>query len=308
MKKVSFSIITCTQNRLESGFLEKCINSIQLQEPADFTFEHILIDDGSTDGTKEYLEKFTKKYSNIKIFTSDKPLGPAKSYEKGISLAKGDFITFLDDDDKLPRDSLKKRTKYITENPEIDWFVARARWIDEKGNLIKGTKRGVPPSEHQYETLLYNNYIHGGTPVVRRSCFKNVEWPEWLTYSQDYFMWLELARPSNDFKLGFLNDFVYYYRRHGKQYTFTFIQSKKVWEEGWLRNERIKRELHPEDLSYLAVILRKLDYRNKQLENEAKKLKRILNENGLKSTYKTKRVSKLLETPKISSASSYRKK
>lgn len=308
MKKVSFSIITPTQNRLKSGFLEKCINSVQLLESPDYIFEHIIIDDGSTDGTSNYLEGIAKKYSNVKIAVNEKPLGAAKSYEKGINIAQYDYITFLDDDDKLPRDSLIKRTNYIKENPEVDWFVARARWIDERGNLIKSTKRGVPPTEHQYETLLYNNYIHGGTPVIKRSCFKKIVWPDWLTYSQDYFMWLELARPCNKFKLGFLNDFVYSYRRHGKQYTFTYIQSRKVWEEGWLRNERIKRELHPEDLSYLAVLLRKFDYRNKQLEKENRALKVILKDNGLGSLYISKRPSKLLNTPKINAASDYKKK
>lgn len=303
MNNISFSIITPTHNRLASGFLEKCIISVQQQKSPNIDIEHIIIDDGSTDGTNEYLSTISKKYQNIRVIINEKPLGTARSYKAGIEAAANDFVTFLDDDDKLPKGSLQKRAAYILENPDIDWFVGRARWIDGRGNLIKASKRGEPPVEHQYETLLYNNYIHGGTPVVKRSCFGKIIWPDWLTRSQDYYMWLELARPQNHFKLGFLNEFVYSYRRHDEQFTFKFINDKQIWEEKWLLNERIKQELHPNDLAYLAVIARKLDYRNKQLERENRVLKDILKENGLRSLYKSKRPSKLLKTVKIDAAS-----
>jgi glycosyltransferase involved in cell wall biosynthesis len=308
MKKVTFSIITPTHNRLKSGFLEKCINSVQNQKNNGFEVEHIIINDGSSDDTDKFLQKMQIKNPNIVIINNKEPKGVASAYKAGIDQAKNDYITFLDDDDKIPLDSLAKRTKYILENPNIDWFVARARWIDEKGNLIKASKRGEPPKEHQYETLLFDNYIHGGTPVIKRTCFVKVRWPDWLVRSQDYFIYLELARPQNNFKLGFLNDFVYSYRRHKEQFTHKYSTDKRTWEEKWLLNERIKQEFHPNDLAYLAIIARKLNYRNKQLEKENLLLKSILSENQLRHLHKSKRPSKLLKTVKIDAASDYLKK
>ena len=92
-----FTIITPTYNR--AHMIERTINSVLQQSFTDW--EYIIIDDGSTDNTEEIIQKYLedKRFRYIKKENS----GAAHSRNIAVSLAKGEFITFIDsDDDALP--------------------------------------------------------------------------------------------------------------------------------------------------------------------------------------------------------------
>jgi len=78
-------------------YLHVCINSILKQSYNDF--EIICIDDYSTDSSVEILEYFAQKDSRIKIIKNKKNIGPGPSRNKGLNIAKGKYILFLDSDD-----------------------------------------------------------------------------------------------------------------------------------------------------------------------------------------------------------------
>ncbi len=95
MKKFKLSIIIPTYNRKE--YLLKCLSKIQKQN-LDESFEIIIVDDGSTDNTKNYIKKFIKK-TNIPIkYFKQKNLGPATARNFGIKNARGEYILFMGDD------------------------------------------------------------------------------------------------------------------------------------------------------------------------------------------------------------------
>jgi glycosyltransferase involved in cell wall biosynthesis len=90
-----FSIIICTFNR--ASLLKRALRSLKKQSFQDF--EVILVDDGSTDATKNVV----KKYKNVKYFFIKKS-GLVKSRNFGVSKSTGKYITFLDSDDEyLPK-------------------------------------------------------------------------------------------------------------------------------------------------------------------------------------------------------------
>ena len=95
--KPYFSIISTTYNRTESGYLLRCIKSIQNQK-GDHSYEHIIIDDGSTDKTAEIVAKEAKVDERI-VYIHQENSGPATGVKKGIKKAKGQYIIILDDDD-----------------------------------------------------------------------------------------------------------------------------------------------------------------------------------------------------------------
>ena len=101
---MNISVIIPTFNRKKN--LDRTINSVlnQTFQP----FEIIVVDDGSTDGTKEWVPYY---YPNIKyIYQSNAGVRAARN--KGINIAKGDWLAFLDSDDEWFPKSLKNREKY----------------------------------------------------------------------------------------------------------------------------------------------------------------------------------------------------
>jgi len=254
--KIKFSIITPTYNRLSSGYLEQCIRSIQNQKQGEFEHEHILVDDGSTDGTANFIKSEIEKDSRIKhIFQQNS--GPAMAIRRGIEHVSGDYVIIMGDDDLLPEDSLYLRSKYIKQNPSIDWFYARAHWIDGSLNKITPRFESEFYEEFLYERMLVRNIVNGGTPTVRKEALDQINWPEWLNRSDDYFIWLELLRPERNLKVGFLDEFVYLYRWHKDMHTNSLLSDKRYQEKIKLDN-RI-RSLHPKGLVFLADEVRKRD-------------------------------------------------
>lgn len=85
-------------------YLRRCVDSIINQTYKDF--EIILVDDGSKDTSPAICDEYAKKYSNIKVI-HQKNAGPSVTRNEGTSIAKGDYITYIDSDDLVHPDYLK---------------------------------------------------------------------------------------------------------------------------------------------------------------------------------------------------------
>lgn len=101
--KIDFSIIISIYNG--ERFLEKCIESILSQKR--ISIEIICIDDGSTDSTQKILQDYKNNLNNLTII-SHKNIGLGASRNKGIDLAKGRYIQFLDVDDQLDENGCRE--------------------------------------------------------------------------------------------------------------------------------------------------------------------------------------------------------
>lgn len=111
-----FSIIVPVYN--SERFIRDCLNSILAQNYDDF--EVIIIDDGSTDNTSSILELYSHKDSRIKIYRFENA-GVSISRRRGISLAQGEYILFVDSDDTISPELLKEISSAITnfDHPDI---------------------------------------------------------------------------------------------------------------------------------------------------------------------------------------------
>lgn len=114
--KISVIMSTYCRNRSEGAcdnLLKRALNSIIGQTFEDF--ELILIDDGSTDGSEVVCREFADKDSRIRYIRFDENSGvPAKRYNDGMEIAKGDYITFMFDDDLWFPNALKYLYEAIT--------------------------------------------------------------------------------------------------------------------------------------------------------------------------------------------------
>ena len=119
MNQLKISVVIPVYNA--SKYIQKCVDSILVQSLHDI--EIICIDDGSTDGTSEILEKIAKKDSRIKII-KQKNSGASSARNNGIRQAKGEYILFVDSDDFIIGNYAFERMykKIEKEKPDLLFF------------------------------------------------------------------------------------------------------------------------------------------------------------------------------------------
>ena len=114
-----FSIVITTYNRAD--LLSRALDSLNSQSFP--SWEAILIDDGSMDGTEEKIRPYLNK--NI-VYRFQKNQGIITAKNNGISLTKGEYVTFLDSDDEYLDDHLESRHEILQKNKDIDFFCMGA--------------------------------------------------------------------------------------------------------------------------------------------------------------------------------------
>ena len=106
------SVITGTYN--PGHLIHKFIESVLKQTLTDL--ELIIIDDYSTDGTREVLQEYTKKDSRIKLIFNEQNLGISATYNKGLDIATGEYVSLVDSDDFLDLDFYEKMYNFSINN------------------------------------------------------------------------------------------------------------------------------------------------------------------------------------------------
>lgn len=140
-------------------YIEECLNSVLVQSQ-HFKIEHIVIDGGSTDGSVEIL----KSRSDIQ-WISEKDSGQSDAYNKGIRMAKGDWIILLDGDDVLLPGTLDAYLSAIRKDRSLDIIYGHTQFIDSDSNHI----RYVVSSPFRYEFLVYGLAMPPSSGLIYRA-------------------------------------------------------------------------------------------------------------------------------------------
>lgn len=148
------SIITPSFNRV--NLIEGCIHSIRDQTYSNI--EHIVVDGGSTDGTIEVL----KKYPNIKCI-SEPDRGMYDAINKGINLARGEIIAYLNTDDRYYSDTVSTVVEALGSSTDIDFVYGDCTYIDSD-ELPMYTFHSIPYIRSIIENM-------GRIPWAQQTCF-----------------------------------------------------------------------------------------------------------------------------------------
>lgn len=135
-KKIILSIILPVYN--VEKYIERCVESILTQNREDI--EIIIVDDGATDGSPQICDKYAKKISNIKVIHKQNG-GLSSARNAGMDVAKGKYIYFLDSDDWITEDAIRKIFSYIDKN-DID--VLKFNYYEHKMDSIKINSSIIP--------------------------------------------------------------------------------------------------------------------------------------------------------------------
>ncbi len=151
---MKLSIITISYN--SSKYIEKCISSILPQLTDEV--EHIVVDGSSVDGTQSLLEKVS--HDNF-TFKSERDNGISDAFNKGVELAKGEFVWFVNSDDWIASNSIKTIISYINSTPDVDIFYGQIL------SVKNSTYKQVPIAKDR--DLNYMMSIYHPATIMRKS-------------------------------------------------------------------------------------------------------------------------------------------
>jgi glycosyltransferase involved in cell wall biosynthesis len=188
----TISIIIPTFNRAK--LIERAIISVLTQTYQDF--EIIVVDDGSTDNTKDVVLYFGNQ---IRYMRQDNR-GPSSARNAGIEASRGKFIGFLDSDDYFMKRNLEIKIPFLESNPQIGWVYSDWKYVDDEDNYIERGSLKFKYSEKKlygniFEELLKSrNFISPCTVVVRKSVLEDIGHFDPLIPSQEeYDLWLRIS-------------------------------------------------------------------------------------------------------------------
>lgn len=182
------SVILPTYNC--ANFLSESVGSILSQ--TYHSYEIIVIDDGSTDNTKEVLHPFMQRITYINL-EQNKGLPAARNV--GIRSAQGEYIAFIDADDLWLPEKLQTDIEYFEKYRDAGMVYSKHMNIDEKGRVLGGTpKRRLPSGNIFIQLFSEQNFIIASSVIVRKEVFETTGlFDEQLFNCQDWDMWLRIA-------------------------------------------------------------------------------------------------------------------
>ena len=204
---MKISVIIPTFNRKKT--LGRAIQSVFNQSL--WPFEVLIIDDGSNDGTKEWVKE---NFQDIKfIYQNNRGVSSARN--KGIKYASGDWIAFLDSDDEWLPNKLYEQVKAIELNPEINFFHTNEIWI-RNGVRVNQMKKHKKYGGYIFEKCLDICRVSPSSSLIKKEIFDDIGmFDESLRVCEDYDLWLRIA---SKYPVVFLDTpLIYKYGGHGDQ-------------------------------------------------------------------------------------------
>jgi len=186
MKEMLVSIIMPAYNC--ERYIDEAINSVLAQTYKNW--ELLVIDDGSKDATFQILSEFSKNDYRIKPLKNEKNMGVSATRNRGIELASGEWIAFLDSDDIWAPSKLERQLKTADKN-SAEFIFTGASYINEDGQPYKGIYE--VPEIVSYNKLRNKNVISCSSVLIKKRFFNTIKM-ERDDLHEDYLVWLKILK------------------------------------------------------------------------------------------------------------------
>ncbi|MDV2502396.1 MAG: glycosyltransferase [bacterium] len=186
-------------------YVRQAIESVLAQTFNDWGL--VVINDASTDDTDEILKDY-EMIEGITIINHVSNQGLAKSANKALSIAKGQYIMRLDADDFLDENALLVMVNVLDSHPEVGLVYPDYYLVDEAGEVVSMERRQKVGEEVQ----LLDKAAHGACTLIRKSCLEALDgYSEALDPYDLYDLWVRFVER---FEVKNVNTPLFYYRRH----------------------------------------------------------------------------------------------
>lgn len=214
------SIITPSYN--QGRFIEKTVVSVLNQDYENI--EYIIIDGGSTDNTKEIVEKYRDRLT----FISEKDNGQSDAINKGFKMAKGEIVAWLNSDDVYEPGCISKAVDIFMKDEALGLIYGEGYLINEDGDKLE--RFGATQKFDLWTLIHVWDYIMQPATFFKKSYLEQVGYLDVnLHYCMDWDLWIKLATVS---KVKYVNEFFACSREYGDTKTST---------GGYKRLDEIKR-------------------------------------------------------------------
>jgi glycosyltransferase involved in cell wall biosynthesis len=238
------SVIIPTYNR--KTIVESAIWSVLNQSFKDYKI--IVVDDGSTDSTKKYLESLKLPITVV----SKENGGVASARNEGIKNAQGKYIAFLDSDDSWLSDKLKAQVEYLESHSDIP-LVYTDEYIEVNGEVLPKTRfQRADVGDGVKNNFLLSGFvqrtpIHTSAVMLKKAVLDEVGYfNETLKIHEDSELW---NRISMKYKLGYIDIPLAIFRyKEGVGHLMKDFHSKSSKEEG-RKYLRLYEEMHKNDMT-----------------------------------------------------------
>lgn len=197
-------------------YLEEAILSVINQSYQDW--ELLLIDDGSTDSSKEVAERFTTD-SRIKIVSDNINRGLVYRLNQSIQLARGVYYARMDADDIMHPDRLKEQLDFFLIHPDVDILGTSAYTIDQNDRLQELIiYKGTPPADPFHPCFLHPSVMG------KVDWFKKYPYNAGYERMEDLELWLRAAKESSYYNL---KSPLMFYRESGSPIFRKYLATQK---------------------------------------------------------------------------------
>ena len=202
MMKVS--VVIPTYNR--AAFLVEAIDSVLAQTWKPM--EIIVVDDGSTDGTREALGRYGDR---VRYFYKENG-GPSSARNLGIKKARGTYVAFLDSDDVWEPEKLRIQMDFMREHPEIKFVCTDSSLIGSRKSRERKLRKDS--MGHLFPILYSNSFIRTSTALMAKDCFGEIGYFNGeFEPAEDYDLWF---RGAKRYAIAYLSQTLVRYRKHGE--------------------------------------------------------------------------------------------
>lgn len=256
MPKVSVII----PNYNHEAFLKQRIDSVLNQTFLDF--ELILLDDCSTDSSREILEKYSSRNTNIKYHPNEKNSGsPFHQWNKGVSIAKGEYLWVAESDDFCEANFLENLVKILDENPQCGLAYCQSNLVDDQGKILNSYSENLKfiyksddwdrdfiknGKEANKDWLLFHNPIPNASGVLmRKNAFIESGGADpTMKLNGDWFLY---AKILCKWDLAFTAKHLNYFRVHDQTQRKRTFANFSIFQEIILLNNYIRENVKGSD-------------------------------------------------------------
>jgi glycosyltransferase involved in cell wall biosynthesis len=173
--KLSVAIITYNHER----FIAQAIESV-LSQRVNFSYEIIIGEDCSTDGTRGVIADFALRHpQHIKTLLRNKNIGANRNFAETFAACRGEYVAYLEGDDYWTSvDKLQRQIDFLDADSSCAISCTHARVVDEIGGAPYDTLPAFPAGRYELADLLKTNFVMPCTMVLRRALVGNL--PNWL--------------------------------------------------------------------------------------------------------------------------------
>lgn len=196
--KISVCIPSYNKRSIIETTIQSVVENVKALDAATCSYEFVIIDDSSSDGSKEFLRSISDKY-NFRLVENNPNKGLVRNWNECIKQASGDYVLILHSDDILAPGILPKYAEYILKNPDckfihsnamdllLPFFQAHTRVTQDQGVLVKG--------DQALNKIILDNNLACSTVMVAKECYENLGmFDENCWVSPDWEMWARIGK------------------------------------------------------------------------------------------------------------------